>query len=85
MGEKSGIYLHGESRNNNMLFFKNTDYSRIRALWASSNESPYSFLLNLILYLQGIGMFDISAEDFCLAYPYHICFDKDLLIEHVGE
>lgn len=34
--------------------------------------------------LQGIGLFDISAEDFCLAYPYHICFDKNLFIEHIG-
>ncbi|KAK6033755.1 hypothetical protein OSTOST_00056 [Ostertagia ostertagi] len=31
-----------------------------------------------------VGTFDISSEDFSIAFPYHICFDKDLLIEHCG-
>ncbi|KAE9416454.1 hypothetical protein Angca_003586, partial [Angiostrongylus cantonensis] len=31
------------------------------------------------------GDFEISAEDFVIAFPYHICFDKELVIEHVGQ
>ncbi|VDM64312.1 unnamed protein product [Angiostrongylus costaricensis] len=31
------------------------------------------------------GDFEISAEDFVIAFPYHICFDKQLVIEHVGQ
>ncbi|VDL75075.1 unnamed protein product [Nippostrongylus brasiliensis] len=28
--------------------------------------------------------FRMSADDFCTAFPYHICFSTDLFIEHVG-
>ncbi|VDK57073.1 unnamed protein product [Cylicostephanus goldi] len=30
------------------------------------------------------GVFDISSDDFSIAFPYHICFDKDLFVEHFG-
>ncbi|WKX97711.1 hypothetical protein Q1695_013411 [Nippostrongylus brasiliensis] len=26
----------------------------------------------------------MTADDFCTAFPYHICFSTDLFIEHVG-
>ncbi|VDL76516.1 unnamed protein product [Nippostrongylus brasiliensis] len=28
--------------------------------------------------------FRMTADDFCTAFPYHICFSTDLFIEHVG-
>ncbi|CAJ0609751.1 unnamed protein product [Cylicocyclus nassatus] len=31
-----------------------------------------------------VGVFDISSDDFSIAFPYHICFDKDLFVEHFG-
>ncbi|CAI5453055.1 unnamed protein product [Caenorhabditis angaria] len=30
------------------------------------------------------GIYDISPADFAQAFPYHICFDPDLLLEHCG-
>ncbi|GMT31336.1 hypothetical protein PFISCL1PPCAC_22633, partial [Pristionchus fissidentatus] len=51
---------------------------------AKSITSKISEVPAAIAASVGMGMFDISAEDFCLAYPYHICFDKDLRIEHIG-
>uniref|UniRef100_A0A7I4Z4G6 guanylate cyclase n=1 Tax=Haemonchus contortus TaxID=6289 RepID=A0A7I4Z4G6_HAECO len=30
------------------------------------------------------GTFEMSSDDFSIAFPYHICFDKNLFIEHFG-
>uniref|UniRef100_A0A1I7UNV2 guanylate cyclase n=1 Tax=Caenorhabditis tropicalis TaxID=1561998 RepID=A0A1I7UNV2_9PELO len=30
------------------------------------------------------GIYEISSSDFALAFPYHICFDADLFLEHFG-
>ncbi|EFP03135.1 CRE-GCY-35 protein [Caenorhabditis remanei] len=30
------------------------------------------------------GIYEISSTDFGLAFPYHICFDPDLFLEHFG-
>ncbi|KAF8387309.1 gcy-35 [Pristionchus pacificus] len=57
---------------------KTSNTASAKAITSKISELPMAAIT------AGIGMFDISAEDFCLAYPYHICFDKDLLIEHVG-
>uniref|UniRef100_A0A1I7X370 guanylate cyclase n=1 Tax=Heterorhabditis bacteriophora TaxID=37862 RepID=A0A1I7X370_HETBA len=30
------------------------------------------------------GTYNIASDDFSVAFPYHICFDKDLFLEHFG-
>ncbi|EGT58389.1 hypothetical protein CAEBREN_31325 [Caenorhabditis brenneri] len=30
------------------------------------------------------GIYEISSSDFAQAFPYHICFDPDLFLEHFG-
>ncbi|GMR30209.1 hypothetical protein PMAYCL1PPCAC_00404, partial [Pristionchus mayeri] len=57
---------------------KTSSSSAAKAITSKVSETP------LLAMTSGVGLFDISSEDFCLAYPYHICFDKDLLIEHIG-
>ncbi|CAJ0583578.1 unnamed protein product, partial [Mesorhabditis spiculigera] len=43
----------------------------------SSKSSETSHTLHETFY-------DMDTEDFCLAFPYHICFDRDLFLEHFG-
>ncbi|GMT05296.1 hypothetical protein PENTCL1PPCAC_27470, partial [Pristionchus entomophagus] len=57
---------------------KTSNSSAAKAITSKISEAP------IMSITSGMGLFDISAEDFCLAYPYHICFDKDLFIEHIG-
>ncbi|KAK0399842.1 hypothetical protein QR680_003242 [Steinernema hermaphroditum] len=35
--------------------------------------------------LPGLNSCILSLRDFCAAFPHHICFDRNLIIEHVGD
>ncbi|KJH42223.1 heme NO binding associated [Dictyocaulus viviparus] len=48
-------------------------------------ERPTKAIASKVEQLELHTDFEITAEDFAVAFPYHICFDRELFIKHIGQ